>query len=228
MTRRADRLYQLIDILRGGRVVTARTLSDRLEVSERTIYRDIADLVGSGVPITGEAGVGYVLDSDFDLPPLMFDADEVTALVLGTRMAALYTDPALSAAAGRVLEKVAAVLPEGMRPLVAESRLDARGHSDAGAMSHLSTLRSAIDDRRPIRIRYAALNGQDTVRTVRPLGLALFTPHWLLAAWCALRLDFRAFRVDRIRDLTVTDGRFPVEPGRELADFQRAHIGDGS
>ena len=228
MTRRADRLYQLIDILRGGRVVTARTLSGRLEVSERTIYRDIADLIGSGVPITGEAGVGYVLDSDFDLPPLMFDADEVAALVLGARMAALYTDPALSAAAGRVLEKVAAVLPERMRPLIAEARLDARGHSDTQATPYLSVLRSAIANRQPIDIRYAALDGRETVRTVHPLGLALFTPHWLLAAWCTLRSDFRAFRVDRIEDLTLGDGPFPVEPGRELADFRRAHIADGS
>ena len=228
MTRRADRLYQLIDILRGGRVVTARTLSRRLEVSERTVYRDIADLMGSGVPVTGEAGVGYVLDNDFDLPPLMFDADEVTALVLGARMAALYTDPDLAAAAGRVLEKVAAVLPERMRPLVAEARLDARGQSDAKATPYLSVLRSAIDNRQPIGIRYAALDGRVTVRTVRPLGLALFTPHWLLAAWCTLRSDFRAFRVDRIEDLTVGDVPFPAEPGRELADFRRAHIGDGS
>ena len=228
MTRRADRLYQLIDILRGGRVVTARSLSKRLEVSERTVYRDVADLIGSGVPITGEAGVGYVLDDDFDLPPLMFDGDEVTALVLGARMATLYTDDGLAAAAKRVLDKVAAVLPARLRPLVEEARLDARGSAETGATPHLSVLRSSIDRRYRIRLRYVALDGRESERTVRPLGLALFAPHWLLAAWCELRSGFRAFRVDRIDDLSVEPVSFPVEPGRELADFRRSHMGDGS
>src|SRR3954471_11413639 len=122
--RRADRLFQIIQLLRRRRIViTAAQIARKLEVSERTVYRDIRDLMLAGTPIDGEAGVGYRIRPGYDLPPLMFDRDEIQALVLGARIVRQFGDPALARAADAILGKVAAILPKDLAPLVADTRL---------------------------------------------------------------------------------------------------------
>ena len=178
--RRADRLFRLLLELRRGRVVTARELARRLEVSERTVYRDVADLSGSGVPIAGEAGVGYRL-AGFELPPLMFDRDEIEALVLGARVAEAWGGDELARAARAAIAKIEAVLPRGRERLVEETRLYAPVHGEPpGERLPLGDLRKAVRDRRKIRLGYVDEAARATDRVVRPLALAFYPPVWLL------------------------------------------------
>jgi predicted DNA-binding transcriptional regulator YafY len=217
--RRADRLFQIVQILRRRRLTTARHLAESLEISERTVYRDIRDLAASGVPIEGEAGVGYRLRG-FDLPPLMFNREEVEALVLGARIVQSWTDPELARAASEALAKIEAALPRDRSHLVDGTPLFAPSdHWRVETAVDLPTLRQAIRDSRKLRFRYIDAGGTQSERTVRPLGLSFYGPVWILAAWCELRQDFRAFRVDRIQDLEVLPGSFSPEPGRTLQDF---------
>lgn len=217
--RRADRLFQIVQILRRRRLTTARHLAESLEISERTVYRDIRDLAASGVPIEGEAGVGYRLRG-FDLPPLMFNREEVEALVLGARIVQSWTDPELARAASEALSKIEAALPRDRSHLVDGTPLFAPAdHWRVEIAVDLPTLRQAIRDSRKLRFRYTDAGGTQSERTVRPLGLSFYGPVWILAAWCELRQDFRAFRVDRIHELEVLPGSFPSEPGRTLQDF---------
>ena len=219
--RRADRLFRLLLELRRGRVVTARELARRLEVSERTVYRDVADLSASGVPIAGEAGVGYRL-AGFELPPLMFDRDEVEALVLGARVTEAWGDGALAGAARSALAKIEAVLPRGRERLVEETRLYAPTHGEPAAEKlPLSDLRAAVRDRRRVRLVYRDVEARESERTVRPLALSFYPPVWLLIGWCELRRDFRNFRLDRFHEHAVTAERFADEPGKTLADYLR-------
>jgi len=220
--RRADRLFQLVQILRRRRVVTAARLAERLEVSERTIYRDIRDLVRSGVPIQGEAGVGYALPRGFDLPPLMFTEDEVEALVLGARIVRSWGDPALGRAAQDVLDKVETVLPPRLKDRIDGSVLYAINFSPApGVADALALLRRGIDERRKVQLAYVDARGDSSQRVVRPVCLAFVAPLWMLSAWCELRGDFRNFRLDRIDDLALLDERFVDEPGKTVQDFLR-------
>ncbi|GMU66668.1 MAG: transcriptional regulator [Acidobacteriota bacterium] len=219
--RRADRLFRLLLEMRRGRVVTARELARRLEVSERTVYRDVADLSASGVPIAGEAGVGYRL-TGFELPPLMFDREEVEALVLGARTAEAWGDSVLAGAARSALAKIEAVLPRGRERLVEETRIYVPTRDEPrGERLPLGDLRRAIRERRKVRLDYRDEAGKASERTVRPLALAFYPPVWLLVAWCELRVDFRNFRLDRIVSAAVGDETFVDEPGRTLADYLR-------
>jgi predicted DNA-binding transcriptional regulator YafY len=220
--RRADRLFRIIQLLRRRKLARARDLAEKLEVSERTIYRDIAELTASGVPIWGEAGVGYALRGGFDLPPLMFDEEELEALMLGARIVETWTDPALAEAAANAIAKVEAVLPERLRARMAESTLVAPAYHHAEPISvDQGELRRAARSRLKIQFHYRNRDGIETERQVRPLGLAFFGPVWLLAAWCELREDFRAFRLDRISELVVLEERFRPERGKTLQDFLR-------
>ena len=199
--RRADRLFQIVQRLRRrGAVVTAAALARELEVSERTIYRDVADLVASGVPITGEAGVGYRLPRGaFDLPPLMFTEEEIEALVLGARVVESWADPALARAAADVLAKVEVVLPAALRERIAGATLFALNLRERQAVGdRLTTLRAAVRERRKIRLSYVDGGGQPTARTVWPLGLFYWGLTWTTGAYCELRDGFRNFRLDRI------------------------------
>ncbi|MBC7951729.1 MAG: YafY family transcriptional regulator [Rhodospirillaceae bacterium] len=227
--RRADRLFQIVQCLRGGRLVTARDLAQRLEVSERTIYRDMAELIGTGVPITGEAGVGYVLRGGFDIPPLMFTADEVEALLVGARMVKAWGGTTLVRAAEEALAKIEAVIPSALRDGMAQSRLFAPGFSlPDDARELLDLLRDAITGRRFIHFGYTDESGSDSERRCRPLGLYFWGKVWTLVGWCELRSDFRMFRIDRMRAPTVEDMRFQPEPGRNLTDFLRTVIPAGA
>jgi predicted DNA-binding transcriptional regulator YafY len=218
--RRADRLFQVIQLLRRRHVLTAAAIAQELEVSERTVYRDIADLVRSGVPIAGEAGVGYTLRRGFDLPPLMFTEDEIEALVLGTRVVSSWADEGLAKAAESALARIEAALPDKLKARLTGSRLFAPSfHVPQQVAAALAELRKAIDDRHPARLDYMDNDGAKTDRVVRPLGLFFWGNKWTLTAWCELRDDFRDFRLDRIQEITVIETPFELEPGKTIEDF---------
>ena len=223
--RRADRLFQIVQYLRGGRLLTAAKLAEKLEVSERTIYRDVADLIGSGVPIEGEAGVGYVMRAGYDLPPLMFTRAEVSALAAGAKLIRAWGGWAMAEAAEEALVKLAAVLPPEARDRAEAPPIHAfrMPELDAAARGLLDRLDAAIDASERLDIGYADEAGTVTARVVRPLGLLFWGKVWTLAAWCEMRDDFRMFRVDRIAGVEGS-GRFRAETGKRLTDmFRREH-----
>jgi predicted DNA-binding transcriptional regulator YafY len=220
--RRADRLFRLVQVLRARRFATARTLAEALEVSERTVYRDVRDLSLSGVPIEGEAGVGYALRRDFDLPPLMFDYEEIEALTAGARMVQAWSSPKLAKAAQAALDKIAAALPAEKRIAMDRTRLYAPTfHVDRELGKAVDTMREAIVAGRRLAFGYKDEGGKPSERSVRPLGLYFWGRRWTLAAWCEMREDFRNFRLDRVSDVAA-GSRFPNEPGKRLEDFLRS------
>jgi predicted DNA-binding transcriptional regulator YafY len=219
--RRADRLFRIAQYLRGRRLTTARQLAGWLSVSERTIYRDIRDLSLSGVPVEGEAGVGYRVKSGYDLPPLMFSSDELDALVAGMRMVQAWGGSQLGASGAAVLAKVALALPREKRDFVDATPLFApRFEVDAIHGERLDTIRHAIGRRYTLSLDYIDADGRASQRTVWPLALYYWGSLWCLAAWCEKRSDFRTFRLDRMHALT-SGGAYPDQPGRRLADFIR-------
>jgi predicted DNA-binding transcriptional regulator YafY len=220
--RRADRLFQLVQLVRGRRLATGEWLAERLEVSLRTVYRDVADLQAQGVPIEGEAGVGYRMRAGFDLPPLMFTTDEAKSLVACVRLAQPRLDAALAEAAEGALSKVLAVLPTGARAAAESLAVYAPYYEVAPQVrAHLESLRVATEARRKVRLHYLDLKEVPSERTVRPLGSFYWGAVWTLAAWCEAREDFRSFRVDRIERLQPLDERFRDETGKTLADLFR-------
>jgi predicted DNA-binding transcriptional regulator YafY len=224
--RRADRLFQLIQLLRRRNVCTAGWLADELEVSERTIYRDVRDLVLSGVPIEGEAGVGYILRKGFDLPPLMFTEHEIEAMVLGARVVTSWGDAGLARAAGDALARVESVLPDRLKTKIEKTPLFAPAwHLNPQIGATLSALRQAIEERRKVELAYTSGKEEQTERIVRPLGLFFWGNTWSLTAWCELRTDFRSFRLDRVREMKPLRERFHDEKGRTLEDYL-ARAGD--
>lgn len=218
--RRADRLFQIVQHLRGRRLTTAAQLAGWLEVSERTIYRDIRDLSISGVPVEGEAGIGYRLSRGFDLPPIMFTLDEVEALVTGARMVEAWGGAALAGHARSAISKIALALPAARREEIERTRLFAPGfHIPQSAAFGLDVLRRAILERRKIRIEYADSAGTASHRVLHPLAVYFWGTAWTLGAWCESRDDFRNFRLDRIRALDLLSDTFEENPGRTLDDF---------
>lgn len=220
--RRADRLFQIVQYLRGGRLVTAAMLAEWLEVSERTIYRDIADLQASGVPIDGEAGVGYLMRDGYDLPPLMFTRDEIVALVAGARLIRAWGGAGMARAAEEALTKIEAVLPDGARHRADQIEI----HAFAPEMTpevreRIDAMERAAEQRRRLALSYRDAEGRATKRTVRPLGLWFWGKVWTLVGWCELREDFRMFRLDRIDAMADTGERFRPERGKTLTDFYR-------
>lgn len=220
--RRADRLFQIVQHLRGGRLVTARMLSERLEVSERTIYRDIADLQSTGVPIDGEAGVGYLMREGFELPPLMFTRDETVALVAGARMVRAFGGATMARAAEEALVKISAVLPEQERDRISRTEI----HTPRWVISDaerqiIDELERAVEARRVLVLDYRDEAGRITRREVRPLGLWFWGKVWTLVGWCELRDDFRTFRIDRIAMMQDAARSFRPERGKQLGDFYR-------
>lgn len=208
---RSARLLDLIQALRRRRrPATAAALATELGVSERTIYRDIATLCGQGAPIEGEAGVGYVLRPGFLLPPLMFDDDEIEALVLGLRWVAQRADDPLEAAATNALAKISAVLPPELRDRTGDAGvLAGAGAAMAAGSVDLADLRSTIRTERKLRISYTDREGSWSERTIWPIALAYFDKALIVVAWCETRRDFRHFRTDRIVDAVPTGQRYP-------------------
>jgi len=220
--RRADRLFRIVQFLRAGRLQTARNLAQKLQVSERTIYRDVQDLQLSGVPILGEAGVGYTLRRDYDLPPLMFDHREITALVLGSRMVAAWGDSELASAANDALRKIEAVLTPALRDRIDAVPLHVPTHglrSQGAAREVLEQLRGAIEGSQIVEVAYGDEKERITERRLRPMALLFWGNVWTLVAWCELRVDFRSFRIDRFKTLRTLEETFAQERGQRYEDF---------
>ncbi len=226
--RRADRLFQIVQLIRGRRLTTAAFLAQRLEVSERTVYCDVADLQHQGVPIEGEAGVGYRLGAGFELPPLMFTQGEATALVASARLAHSWVDLAMARDVETALGKVLSVLPPAARALAESLALYApQWVTDDATRARLQTLREAVQSRCKLRLVYRDAADARSERTVRPLGCFYWGKVWTLSAWCELRNDFRGFRADRIDDVQVLPERFRDEPGKTLAEMLRRVQAEG-
>lgn len=220
--RRADRLFQIVQFLRGGRLVTAKRLAERLEVSERTIYRDIADMQSTGVPIDGEAGIGYIMRAGFDLPPMMFTHDEIVALVTGARMVRAWGGAGMARAAEEALIKISDVLPEAERTRINRVAVHAPVFQmSAQDRNTIDSLESAVEQKQVVRFDYQDANAQTTRRDAEPLGLWFWGGTWTLVAWCQLRRDFRVFRIDRMANMTLTQETYKPEPGKTLRDFYR-------
>ena len=222
MTRRADRLFQIVQILRGRRLTTAALLAERLGVSARTVYRDIRDLSLSGVPIEGEAGSGYRLLSGFNLPPLMLTNRESEALIVAIRLLKTWGGESLSKELESAQEKVLAILPEESRRKAEQTRIYApdialQPHSRSG----FDVIHQAISSQQVLALHYRDEAGQLSWREVQPLGLFFWGEHWLLAAWCERRNDYRCFRLDRCLTITLTGRRFSESAEHSLADFLR-------
>jgi predicted DNA-binding transcriptional regulator YafY len=209
--RRADRLFQIIQVLRRTRKpLTADAIAAELETSKRTIYRDIATLIGQRVPIRGEAGMGYILEKGFDLPPLMLTPDEIEAAVLGAQWVAGHADPVLSRAAQDLIAKIADTVPERLRPFVLEPASRARpGWNREPDRIDMPRTRAHIHEGKKIALCYRDEHGRDSERTIWPIAIGYHEAVRLLAAWCELRKDFRSFRTDRVVDAVYLDEKYP-------------------
>ena len=222
---RTARLFLLMDALRGHRrPVAAERLAQDLDVSVRTIYRDMQTLIGLGAPIAGEAGVGYVLTPGFFLPPLMFGADELEALVLGARWVQGQGDETLARAAKTALDKIATASPKDLRETMANTGLWSPPNwpppsPDAKAL--LKTLREAIREERKLSISYTDEKGQASDRVIWPIGMAFYERVRVVTSWCELRAGFRHFRADRIAALTVSQERYPQRRAALLKAWRR-------
>jgi predicted DNA-binding transcriptional regulator YafY len=212
--RRADRLFQIVQLLRrSSRPVTAEAIALELETSKRSVYRDVAALMGQRVPIRGEAGVGYVLDSGFDMPPLMLTSDEVEAAVLGAQWVVARGDPALARAARDLIAKIAATVPERLRPVVLEPAVaSAPAWTRKAETLDMARVRAWIHAGRKLRLNYADEQGRETLRVVWPFLVGYRETTRLLVAWCETRDDFRTFRTDRVAEADFLDDRYPGRP----------------
>ncbi len=221
--RRADRLFQIIQILRRStRPVTGRMLADELEVSTRSVYRDIADLIGQRVPIRGEAGLGYVLDAAFDMPPLMLTPDEIEAAVLGAQWVAGRGDPVLAGAARDLIAKIAAVIPDRLRPFIADPTIGAPpGRPVAPDGLDIARTRLWIRNGRKIQIQYRDEQAQASQRIIWPVVVGYADAVRLLAAWCELRQGFRTFRTDRIVAAEFLDDPIGTRPADLRSRWKR-------
>jgi len=222
--RRADRLFQIIQILRREpKPITADALAGEIATSKRTVYRDIADLIGQRVPIRGEAGVGYVLEPGLDLPPLMLTPDEIEAAVLGAQWVARHSDPALARAAEDLIAKIGAVVPERLRPYVFEPATETPpARSLAADGLDMTLLRAQIHAGRKMALHYRDEQGRDSERIVWPVTVGYMETVRHLIAWCELRHDFRSFRTDRVIAAGFLDERYPERPGVLRAKWRRS------
>lgn len=225
--RRADRLFLLIHALRGRRTaLPAHRLADTLGVSVRTVYRDVADLQRSGVPIEGEAGIGYLLRKGSDIPPLMFNADELEALVVGMRFVRAFAGARLAGAARAAMLKIDAVLPPELRQRTERSRVFAPDFGQRDVLKpRLDMLHAAVLVREVITLTYRDEHGEASQREIEPLCLAFWGQSWTLGAWCRLRGGFRNFRPDRIEALAPTGETFAETVERGLTAYLRAASG---
>ncbi len=220
--RRADRLFQIVQYFRGGRLLTAAELGEHLEVSTRTIYRDIADLQASGIPIDGEAGVGYVLKSGFDLPPIMFTRDEVVSLIAGARLIQAWGGAAMARAALQALDKIESVLPDQVREQTRRVEIHAMSNGiTTEVRQRIDELEQAVQSRQRLRLTYSDALGEKSSRVIWPLGLWFWGKVWTLVAWCELRNDFRIFRIDRVSAMVPVGSAYPVESEKSLQEFYR-------
>lgn len=221
MTRRADRLFQIAELLRGRRLTTAQQLAEWLKISPRTVYRDVRDLQLSGVPIEGEAGIGYRLSRSASLPPLTFSVDELAALAAGARMLETWGGASFAKGARGALAKIASAMPPDKRATLERLPIFAPSFHIKGDFSEkVDAMHLAINDKRVVSFAYCDRSGAHTARRVWPLGLVYWGARWTIGAWCELRGDFRNFDVEQVRQLQVLEP-FPDTEGRRLADYLR-------
>jgi predicted DNA-binding transcriptional regulator YafY len=218
--RRADRLLQLIQILRRHRrPVTGETMAAELEVSLRTVYRDIASLIGDGVPVRGEAGVGYILGEGYDLPPLMFTVDELEAVMLGLRWVARRGDSQLSKAAMDTVAKIGTVLPPGLRPFLYDASLLIPQRDVLPDRIDVALFRSAIREGKKVALKYSNVDNERTERLIWPIAISYFDASRIVIAWCELRQDFRSFRTDRMLAADVLNDKYPARRAKLLKEW---------
>jgi len=222
--RRADRLFQIVQLLRRSkRPMTAEVIAAELEISKRSVYRDIASLLSQRVPIRGEAGVGYVMEKGFDLPPLMLTPDEIEAIVLGAQWVAGHGDTVLARAALDVRAKIAAVVPERLRPLVLDSGVATPPRwMDRPDTIDMGTLRASIRAGQKVSLEYRDEKGAVTQRMVWPVAIGYTEVTRMLIAWCELRTDFRSFRTDRVVSAAFLEERYPDTPTTLRAKWRKA------
>jgi predicted DNA-binding transcriptional regulator YafY len=228
--RRAERLLHIIQILRRHRrPVRGQLMAEELEVSLRTLYRDIADLITDGVPIRGEAGVGYVLGEGYDVPPIMFNADELEAIMLGLRWVERRGDSDLSRAAQDTIAKIGAVLPPPLKPFLFDAGLLAPPSFNRVVDNiDVATLRQAVREQRKVAMVYRDEGGKDTSRTVWPIGIAYFDAQRLLIAWCELRQDFRSFRTDRMVEIRLSAEKYTERRKALLKQWYAVRAAEGA
>jgi predicted DNA-binding transcriptional regulator YafY len=221
--RRADRLFRIIQILRRRRTpVTANDIAEELETSLRTVYRDIAQLLADRVPIRGEAGIGYVLEQGFDMPPLMLTPDEIEAAILGAQWVTGRADKALSRSASDLIAKIGAVVPEHLRPLVLDPALTSPNWRPVQPDTiDVSRMRAAIHQQTKVAIRYCNLKEESTSRIIWPIAVSYFEAVRVIVAWCELRQSFRNFRTDRVLDAEFFSDRYPTPRLRLLAAWKK-------
>jgi len=232
---RTDRLVAMVLFLQGRRVVRAVEMAKHFEVTERTIYRDMAALGEAGVPISGEAGVGYCLMKGYQLPPVMFTAEEASALFVGGELVKQFTDASLHGPMASALNKLRAVLPRDRQDHVEKlvSRTIVRGRAgratpDVAAQRWMATVQQGVVARRVLRLAYRGLErDEDTQRDVDPLGVVFYGGSWYLVAWCRLRKGLRHFRLDRIQRLELLPVTFDPPEDFSLAEhMSREHAGE--
>lgn len=219
--RRADRLFQIVQILRRGKVITAAQIAQELEVSERTVYRDLSDLSARGVPLRAEAGVGYLLEKGFDVPPLMFSGPELECIVIAARILESWADAQTRQQIHSALEKIEQALPRHLQEKTARVRVFAPDFMTSPEVwQALPLLRTAINERRKVYFHYRDEQGKASDRTIRPLAVYFWGKVWTCVGWCELRVDFRHFRLDRMQAFDMKPDRFVDEPGKTLSDFE--------
>lgn len=220
--RRTERLFQIIQILRGANApVTGRMLADELEISLRTLYRDMAELGAQRVPVTGEAGTGYVIDDGYDMPPLMLTPDELDAAALGASWVARHGDPSLARGARDLVAKLSASVPEELRPIILDSNFrTVSSRPRPNESFDGAVLRQAIRDRLKISIQYVDAEGAETERIIWPLFIAYFDHARLIVAWCETREDFRHFRTDNVQSLHIEGHKYPVRRATAIRDWE--------
>ncbi len=207
-------------LLQEGKVRTARFLGEKLEVSERTIYRDIGDLIGSGIPIDGEAGVGYLLRDEYRLPPLMFTSEELQALALGALMVNAWADGKMASTTTTAIRKIESILPDNLKEETRLQAIQVPGFGmRKGLRDNLELVRSAAEANSKLHIQYHSLQDAETERVIWPMMLYFWGNKWTLGAWCELRHDFRSFRIDLMRSIESTGQQYEPVPGRDLEAF---------
>lgn len=227
--RRADRLFQIVQLLRTHKSITAQQMAQRLEVSERTIYRDMQDLSLSSVPIISATGVGYSIDPSYSLPPITFNEDELEALLLGARMVQSWSDRKMAAAAARVIEKIECILPDNLKQsLQSQEILVPAFHVFSNVAELLPGLRQSIKKQYKIQLQYKRADGQASNRKICPLGLFFWGKVWTLVAWCEKRNDYRQFRIDRIVQYEIDDDLFQPNEQQTLKYYLLQVCNDGN
>lgn len=217
--RKIDRLFEIVQLLRGQRLRTAEFISEKLGVSVRTVYRDIHGLMASGVPIEGERGIGYVIRQSIELPPLHFTPLELQAIQLGINMVKAVADHDVAAAAKEVALKIQDALPTKDRGKTYAPLARIYFESDPKTLEYLPTLRHSLEKKQVVQLQYRNEKGKATSRQIWPLGLEYWGKCWTLTAWCELRKDFRVFRLDRISKCETIDRCFKAEKGKTYQDY---------